>query len=64
MKTMDSTDDYRAALAYVERKLATQLWWLGENHSRDHAARKTWPTVRRDPLTPGYTLHSKGHHPC
>ena len=30
MKTMDSTDDYRAALAYVERKPATQLWWLGE----------------------------------
>ncbi len=51
MKTTHSTDDFQAAQAYVERKLATELWWLGEDHSRDHAARKAWPTARRDPVT-------------
>lgn len=51
MKTMDSSNDFRAAVAYVERKLATNLWWLGEDHRRDAGARGEWPTAKRDPVT-------------
>jgi macrodomain Ter protein organizer (MatP/YcbG family) len=45
-----STDDFRAAVAYVQRKLATELGWLGEDDTRDHAARIAWPRAKRDPL--------------
>lgn len=51
MTSSDSADDVRAAVAYVERKLATQPWWLGEDHARDHQARQDWPNARRDPVT-------------
>lgn len=51
MKTTHSTDDLRAAVAYVERKLATDLWWLGEDDTRDQAARAAWSTAKRDPVT-------------
>jgi macrodomain Ter protein organizer (MatP/YcbG family) len=51
MKNTHSTDDFRAAVAYVQRKLATELWWLGEDDRRDHVARSAWPTANRDPVT-------------
>ncbi len=50
MKTPYSSDDLRAAVAYVERKLATQLWWLGEDNRRDAEARTDWPSAKRDSL--------------
>ena len=51
MKTPYSSDDWRAAVAYVERKLATQLGWLGEDNRREAEARTQWPTAKRDPVT-------------
>jgi macrodomain Ter protein organizer (MatP/YcbG family) len=51
MKTPYSSHDFRTAVAYVERKLATELWWLGEDDNRDHTARSAWPMAKRDPVT-------------
>lgn len=39
----ESTDDLRAAVAYVERKLATELGWLGEDDTRDHRGHRNPP---------------------
>ncbi len=51
MKRPYSADDFRAAVAYVERKLATLPWWLGEELARDSAPRQAWAAARRDTLT-------------
>ncbi len=41
-----STDDYLAAKAYVQRKLATQPYWLDNVEAEDQ-----WAQAKRDPLT-------------